>query len=182
MNTEMVPRHYKVSDEQIDDGDIQSVITPLWWAVSIYDGETEMYDALDNFTDPQKYVWAVQWYYAEVENGGHDQFFYNDTGIVWSLALEGLREMGCDTVAEILEQAAHRLGGTPSFDRATRWQEMERHNAEFDDLDQEFYECDSLLDKAIREYVRSNREDFYFDGTVYFPESMAPDEYGEEEY
>lgn len=88
MNFDLVPRRYRVTDEQIDDGDFQAIVTPLWWEVSIYDGETEMYDALDRFTDPQKYVWAIQWYYSEVENGGHDQFFYNDTGIVWELALE----------------------------------------------------------------------------------------------
>ena len=93
MNFDLVPRRYRVTDEQIDDGDFQAIVTPLWWEVSIYDGETEMYDSLDRFTDPQKYVWAIQWYYSEVENGGHDQFYYNDTGIVWELALEGLRVM-----------------------------------------------------------------------------------------
>ena len=82
MNFDLVPRRYRVTDEQIDDGDFQAIVTPLWWEVSIYDGETEMYDSLDRFTDQQKYVWAIQWYYSEVENGGHDQFFYNDTGIV----------------------------------------------------------------------------------------------------
>lgn len=60
MNFDLVPRRYRVTDEQIDDGDFQAIVTPLWWEVSIYDGETEMYDSLDRFTDPQKYVWAIQ--------------------------------------------------------------------------------------------------------------------------
>ena len=30
MNNELVTRHYKVGDEQIDNGDIQSIVTPLW--------------------------------------------------------------------------------------------------------------------------------------------------------
>ena len=58
MNFDLVPRRYRVTDEQIDDGDFQAIVTPLWWEVSIYDGETEMYDSLDRFTDPQKYVWG----------------------------------------------------------------------------------------------------------------------------
>ena len=73
MNFDLVPRRYRVTDEQIDDGDFQAIVTPLWWEVSIYDGETEMYDSLDRFTDQQKYVWAIQWYYSEVENGGIHQ-------------------------------------------------------------------------------------------------------------
>ena len=55
MNFDLVPRRYRVTDEQIDDGDFQAIVTPLWWEVSIYDGETEMYDSLDRFTDPQKF-------------------------------------------------------------------------------------------------------------------------------
>ena len=182
MNNEFVTRHYRVGDEQIDSGDIQAVITPLWWTVSIYDGETEMYDALERFTEPQKYVWAIQWYCSEVENGGHDQFFFNSTGIVWQLALEALQEIGCSVVEEILTEAAHRLGGTPSFDREERIQEMQRHNAEFDDLDEEFYSSGSSLEQALWDYIQENREAFYFDGEIEIPEQFAPDEDEEEEY
>ena len=181
MNFDMVPRRYRVTDEQIDDGDIQSVITPLWWEVSIYDGETEMLDALENFTEPQKYVWAIQWYCAEVENGGHDQFFYNDTGIVWEIALEGLRKIGCETFAAILEEAAQRIGGCPSKDRETRWHEMSMHNAEFEDLDSKFYDREHELEQYLRDYVRDKREAFLFDGTVNFPEDYAPDDYEDDE-
>lgn len=179
MNNEMVRRHYKVTDDMIDDGEIQSIITPLWWTVSIYDGETEMNDALEQFSDPQKYVWAIQWYVSEVENGGHDQFFYNSTGIVWELALEGLRAMNCDQFVEILEQAAQRIGGHPSLDREQRWLEMDRHNADFGDLDREFYDYDRLLEERTADYIRANRRDFYFDGMIDIPEQFAPDD---EEY
>ena len=176
MNNEFVTRHYKIDDEQIDSGDIQKIITPLWWAVSIYDGETEMYEALERFTEPQRYVWAIQWYCSEVENGGHDQFFFNSTGIVWQLALEGLREINCPQFEEILTEAAHRLGGSPSFDREERIQEMQRHNAEFDDLDDEFYGSDYALEQALCSYIQENREAFYFDGDIELPEQFAPDE------
>ena len=155
MNFDLVPRRYRVTDEQIDDGDFQAIVTPLWWEVSIYDGETEMYDSLDRFTDPQKYVWAIQWYYSEVENGGHDQFFYNDTGIVWELALEGLRVIGCSTFAAILEEAVQRIGGYPSKDREARWHEMSMHNADFSDLDMKFYDREHELEQYLRDYVRA---------------------------
>lgn len=176
MNSELVQKHFVVDDEMIEDGDIQSVITPLWWSVSTYDGETEMYDALEQFTEPQKYVWAVQWYYSEVENGGHEQFFMNYAGIVWEIALEGLRVMRCDIMTEILEEAIQRIGGYPSFDWEQRWRQMQRHNVDFDDLDREFYDYDRRLEESIADYIRAHREAFHFDGDVMVPEDMAMQE------
>ncbi|MGN1338784.1 MAG: DUF4375 domain-containing protein [Oscillospiraceae bacterium] len=135
-----------------------------------------MYEALERFSEPQRYVWAIQWYYSEVENGGHDQFFFNSTGIVWQLALDGLREIGCLHIEEILTEATQRLGGSPSFDREERIREMERHNAEFDDLDDEFYGYDSSLERALCSYIQSNREAFYFDGEIEIPVQFAPED------
>lgn len=176
MNTEMVTRHCIIGDEQINDGDLQAIITPLWWSVSIYDGETEMYDALEQFSEQQRYVWAIQWYYTEVENGGHEQFFCNYSGIVWELALEGLKAMKCTRFEEILSEAVVRIGGYPSADREQRWREMDRHNAEFDDLDRDFYNYDTALQEAMRDYVRANRAEFYFDGEVDVPADYVLDE------
>lgn len=118
----------------------------------------------------------MQWYVAEVENGGHDQFFFNSTGIVWKLALEGLRAMDCGKAAEILEKAAKRIGGNPSLDREQRCDEMEKYDADFADLDSEFYECDELLYGKTADYIRANRKAFYFDGTIDIPETFASDD------
>lgn len=175
MNSELVQKHFVVDDEMIDSGYVQEVITPLWWGVSIYDGETEMYDALEHFTEPQKYVWAVQWYKSEVTNGGHAQFFMNSSGIVWEIALEALRMINCPGAADILEEAAERLGGCPSMDKDNRWLQMKRHNAQFDDLDRAAWDHDSMIDKALNNYVAANREAFYFDGDVMVPDYMAMD-------
>lgn len=175
MNSELVQKHFVVDDEMIDSGYVQEVITPLWWGVSIYDGETEMYDALEHFTKPQKYVWAVQWYKSEVINGGHAQFFMNSSGIVWEIALEALRVINCPGAADILEEAAERLGGCPSMDKDNRWLQMKRHNAQFDDLDRAAWDHDSMIDKALNNYVAANREAFYFDGDVMVPDYMAMD-------
>lgn len=179
MSDNMMPRRYIVDDRLIDEGDVMGVITPLWWEVSIYDGEGEMLDNLEQFTKEQGYVWAVQWYLAEVSNGGHDQFFYNHTGIVWEIALEGLRDIGCTYIADILEEAAQLLGGSPSPDRETRQQQLESHNPDFTELDNKLYENDYILEKALQQYIADNREAFYFNGIVHFPQQIA-EEYGTE--
>ena len=44
------------------------------------------------------------WYIAEVNNGGHDQFYFNSTGIVWKDALAGFGELGIDEAVEIIQE------------------------------------------------------------------------------
>ena len=71
---EMARQRVIVDDEVIESGEIQEMIQPLWWSVSIYDGEEQYRRDLEGFTAPQRYLFALQWYLAEVNNGGHDQF------------------------------------------------------------------------------------------------------------
>ena len=48
-----------INDEVIALNDEQGVIAPLWWSVSIYDGEQKYEDDLKPFTLPQRYVFAI---------------------------------------------------------------------------------------------------------------------------
>lgn len=93
---EMAKQRVIVDDAVIESGEIQEIIDPLWWSVSIYDGEEQYQRDLEGFTAPQRYLLALQWYLAEVNNGGHDQFYSNSTGIVWEDAMNGAREMGME--------------------------------------------------------------------------------------
>jgi len=141
----------------------QTVIEPVWLCVSIYDGY-ERYNAdLEAFTLPQRHVFAIQWYAAEVNNGGHDQFFYNSTGIVWEDALTGLREVGHTRAEALLREAVQRLGGNPPFHRDQRQELLEETGADFHDLDTEFYEITDL-DETLLAYIQSRAEAFRFSG------------------
>ena len=160
-------KHYHIDDAEIRSGVIQKVIEPLWFCVNIYEDEQRYNKDLEQFSQPQRYIFAIQWYFAEVYNGGHDQFFFNSTGIVWRDALEGFRAIGLDSCAEILAEAASRMGGSPSMDREERWEQQERFNAEFDDLDSRFYALDEEeLHRQMTEYMLNNAESFYFDGDI----------------
>lgn len=158
-------RHFHIGDEEIAARDIQRLIDPLWYAVNIYDTK-ERYDSdLAAFSLPQRYVFAIQWYLAEVYNGGHDQFFFNSTGIVWRDALDGMRVIGLTECADILSEAAQRMGGEPSFDREERWAIMDEKEPEFDDLDDRLYDIENIED-IMMEYINGHKADFYFDGEV----------------
>ncbi len=163
-------KHFHIGDEEINSDDPQAIIEPLWWSVSIYDGKEIYYTALEQFSVPQRYIFAIQWYLAETYNGGHDQFFYNSTGIVWKEALDGFKAVGLTQCAEILNNAAERMGGEPSHDREERWNVMDELEPEFDDLDSMLYDIDSdEISNALMTYIRTHKENFYFDGDIEVP-------------
>ncbi|MCL2495745.1 MAG: DMP19 family protein, partial [Oscillospiraceae bacterium] len=112
--------HIHIGHEEIMNGYPQSIIDPLWWAVSIYDGEKKYNEDLGRFTLPQRYVFAIQWYAAEVNNGGHAQFYYNSTGIVYPDALRGFQEIGHQRAYDILNETIALAGGKIPLDRSRR--------------------------------------------------------------
>ena len=149
--------------------DIQKVIEPLWWSISIYDGEEKYENDLKPFTTPQRYVFAIQWYSAEVNNGGHCQFYDNSTGIVWEDALKGFEAIGAQQNINIIKASANRIGGKPSKDREKRQEQMESYNSEFDGLDKLYYEIEADMIKLLNAYIRKNAKDFIFSGEVTVP-------------
>lgn len=164
---------YMVIDEQIINAqgalDVQKVIEPLWWSVSIYDGEEQYENDLKSFTTPQRYVFAIQWYSAEVNNGGHFQFYDNSTGIVWEDALKGFETIGAQQNMNIIKESANRIGRNPSKDREKRQEQMERYNSEFDDLDKLYYEIETNMLQLLTAYIQANAKDFAFSGEVTVP-------------
>ncbi|NGZ77704.1 DMP19 family protein [Saccharibacillus alkalitolerans] len=158
-----------VSEETINGNDIDAIIEPLWWNVNIYDGEKEYKDDLKKFTLPQIYTFAIEWYLAEVNNGGHDQFFSNSTGIVWEEALNGFKAIGIEDYYTILLEAVNRLGGKPNMDREKRQDQLVEYNADFEDLDHRIYQSESHIEEKILSYIRENQKEFLFKGIVHKP-------------
>jgi len=174
---EQFPQKYKtvhmtVDEQLINAKDAQGVIEPLWWSVSIYDGEAQYQEDLKPFTKPQRYVFAIQWYVAEVNNGGHYQFFDNSTGIVWEDVMRGFEAIGAQKNADILKAYADRMGGNPSKDREKRQEQLENIDpslADSDDLDKMFYESEADMTELLHTYIRENANNFIFSGKVTVP-------------
>jgi predicted ribosomally synthesized peptide with nif11-like leader len=165
LNLESIKQHICVDDAAIESGDLQRIISPVWSSVSIYKGEKQYNSDLEGFSKAQRYIFAIQWYTAEVNNGGHDQFYYNSTGIVWRDALLGFEQIGHKQAYRILKESADRLGGTPSMDRFERQEQLDHSKADFEDLDREFYEINDIDDKVMS-YIRLHKTDFFFNGTI----------------
>ncbi len=179
-----VTKHYQITKEDILAGkyDSQALIEPLWWSVSIYDGKAQYEADLKPFTPEQRAVFAIQWYEAEVCNGGHDQFLCNSTGIVWQDALEGFERIGAEKCAAILRNVIAKCGGSIPFDREEREEMLEKlyetpDDSEpddiFDDDDSAFYAFNSALEQQITAYAKAHPEAFVFEGDVEVPEILA---------
>jgi hypothetical protein len=124
-DTNTASEHVVVDDAVIDRKDPFEIIDPVWWTADIYEDERRYNQSLAGFSREQRYVFAVAWHLAEVNNGGHAQFYSNSTGIVWKDALAGYREIGLPAAASLLEESAALLGGNPSLDRETREKQLE---------------------------------------------------------
>ena len=163
--------HVTIDRSVIAGDDAFAVIEPVWWTANIYEGPKVYEASLAPFTRPQRLLFAVHWYRAEVNNGGHDQFYFNSTGIVWRDALAGFELLGLVEFAAVLRESAQRLGGEPSLDRGARQEALERIEPDFSDIDDRFYELEKSVDLDARmiEFMRKRPEDFLFDGLVAMP-------------
>ena len=164
---------FVVDEKLINSNDPQAVIDPVWWSVSIYDGEEIYEEALKHFTVPQRHVFAIQWYSAEVNNGGHDQFYTNPTGIVWEDALKGFEAIGAFENVNIVKESAIRMGGYPSKNQDERNDQLEQAyvNSDdlFGDLDDLYYKSESDMYTLLNAYIIANTKDFLFSKEVNIP-------------
>jgi hypothetical protein len=158
-----------VDDAVIISNDDFKIIEPVWWSVSIYDGVKQYNKDLEKFSDPQRYVFAIEWYLSEVNNGGHDQFYFNSTGIVWEDAMKGFQEIGATENYNIIKESADMLGGKPNKDREKRQDELDKYEPDFSELDDRYYVSESAMIEMLHLYIKTNAKDYYFNGEVKIP-------------
>ena len=168
---ETITAYVKIDDEYIDQNNSYAIIDPVWWTATIYDGEQKYNESLARFSKEQRFLFAVTWYFAEVDNGGHDQFYFNSTGIVWKDALAGLKELDIEEAAKIIEESAARMGGNPSLDRATRQAQLDTYEPDFSDLDSRLYKLENEIniEEIMHKYILQHRSAFYFEGEIQKP-------------
>lgn len=174
--------YFDYNEEDIAAGKYDSwdLIEPLWWNVNIYDGIDVYNNDLSHFTKSQRKVLALYWYDSEVNNGGHDQFFSNSTGIVWKDAYEGLKMIGATPLADNLKKAIDLFGGEIPFDRAERQNLLEKLYEE-DDFDNVLEEIDEFyydffeedISEIINKFVKKNASEFVVNGTYQIEDTEA---------
>lgn len=157
---------YKIQRPDSNDED------PLWWKAleviwenaNIYDGEKELEESLAPATKGQRAVYAVYFYSAEVDNGGHDQFFFNSTGLLWEEVLKGFDLLELPEFKKILEKAlTHFPNSKPSKNREERIKQLDAIDFDLYEIDKEFYALDKggVLREKFNQYILTHPEEFF---------------------
>jgi Domain of unknown function (DUF4375) len=113
-------------------------------------------------TPTQRKAALVFWYQAEVNNGGHFQYFTNSAGAYRLEAVQALRELGAQQAAEILALAILRVSG-PEAPRPHNIAEYAEQEAEsgLRDLDSQYYKhADSEVQHALLKYLKAHEGEF----------------------
>lgn len=114
----------------------------------------------------QKALYSYWCYIGQVDNGGHDQFFFNQTGIVWKELSKGFELVGAIQHAEVFRVALTLFpNGTPSEDQETRQWQL-NHAVDSDELDQVDAEFGELTEDYIAlstQYMDRFPSDFFTD-------------------
>jgi len=132
--------------------------------IDIYHDYKTYCKSMERFSKEQCYIFAIQWYETEVNNGGHNQFLSNPTGIVWKEALEGLKEIGALQLAENLRAVCSKFKSGPPFDRNIRESELDLLNDDMEKEDGAFHQHSDELKYLIKKYISEHRKQFCCNG------------------
>jgi hypothetical protein len=158
---------FKIDETFLAKKDSFDIIEPVLGSVRTDKGLAGYEADLARWSKPQRLVMAMHLYLSEVNNGGHDQFFWNSSGLAWSDAAAGFRAVKCANVAKLIDESVKRLGGAPDPDQVKRDKAMQKLEPEFDDLDDRFYDIDAgAIEGKIKAYILKQPEAFLFDGSV----------------
>lgn len=111
------------------------------------------------------------WWYVDgqVNNGGFTQYYYNGYGKYTPTIIKALKHIGDDKMAELVNRSYElylkenrkikdaRLGGWEEFSN------LYKEIKDFDDLDDEYYNLNSLTMKNIENYIRNNPNEICLD-------------------
>ncbi len=159
---------YRISASDVtgmDDGGFAwAIIEKAWPDVQ----EPDISVKCKNATRGQRAVLAATLCQREVDNGGLEQFFQNETGDIVAEVISGFEALGMKDRADLLRRARaffpanvqvedqqsrrNYLAGVPASTRS----------AFFDPLDQEFYaDSEPKLWPHFRKYVDQHPEEFF---------------------
>lgn len=120
----------------------------------------------DSLTPAERGAFALQWLYREVNNGGFDQFFFNDAGKLAPDALYILKIIGADKTADILQQAMSIFpDGIVPVDQKIRREFMcdsltSEQQVLLSELDAKFYEQSEPVENLINKYIKEHPQEF----------------------
>jgi len=116
---------------------------------------------LNSATRGQRFLLGYYWYWDDVTNGGHWQYFYNYSGNLWQEALEATRVLRLPAAKILGDAVALFPENQPAPTQRERRQQLGTINREnLDKLDDRFYAI-RAGDKKIRQYIDKHPDEFF---------------------
>jgi glycosyltransferase involved in cell wall biosynthesis len=110
-NPAPVPPPVAAAPAPTRDADVYfKVIEPHFERVSIYDGPEPFLRELERTPERARHLLTAHWCVSEISNGGFQQFFAGAAGVMAPESVAGLRALGLEDNARLLEKAIARLG------------------------------------------------------------------------
>ena len=115
---------------------------------------------MENLSDEERIILAVEALEREVNNGGYDQFFRHSPEYA-SLITDALRRIGCSEVAVLTQKAIDALGieglaTVPAINRVLD-QDSEERDEKLRECDSRYYEAVGDLASPLLEFIKSHR-------------------------
>jgi hypothetical protein len=117
---------------------------------------------LDSATRGQRLLCGIYFYWDDVTNGGHWQYFWNYTGNLWQEALEAANVLRLPEEKILRDAVALFPKKQPGPTQRERREQLAKiSRAKLDALDELFYALNSDREKAIRRYIDGHPEEFF---------------------
>lgn len=145
----------------------EHVIDPIRPYVNISGSYDDYLKDISQFSTEQRHILSVNLYVGEVYGDGHYGFLTDSVGMVYLDAIEGLKAIGAEKYAEILEKAVSEFNGIdqPRFDLKQRIDIINELGLNFESADDAVYSLDEYgeeIEKLQMAYIRSHISNFLF--------------------
>jgi hypothetical protein len=119
----------------------------------------------DALTIHERRYFAMWWFFAEVNNGGIHQYFFNDAGQLAMDVLDGFTDIGAVEIAGIVRQAIDVFPqGVVPFEQRQRRSALEAigpsGNAALDSLSEKFYDSKEDVSALLQSFVTANKSQY----------------------
>jgi hypothetical protein len=116
---------------------------------------------LDSATRGQRLLCGFHFYWDDVTNGGHWQYFWNYTANLWPEALEGAHVLRLPEERILRDAISLFPGKEPALGQRERRQQLARiRQTKLDRLDDRFYALRGRHEQ-IRRYIDSHPDEFF---------------------